>query len=66
VKRDDEALDKVILAAQLQPLMSNAKRVKLLTNLAAQWPLVQACRVKLIWEEASNERWLHLDEQTSY
>ncbi|MGI4734913.1 MAG: hypothetical protein ACRYG7_07005 [Janthinobacterium lividum] len=66
VKRDDEALDKVILAAQLQPLMSNAKWVRLLTTLVAQWPLVQACQVKLIWEEASSERWLHLDEHTRY
>jgi hypothetical protein len=66
VNRDEEALDKVLLAAQLQPLLSNARWVKLLTTLVAQWPLVQACQVKLIWEDASNERWLHLDEQTSY
>jgi hypothetical protein len=66
IKRDDEALDKVILAAQLQPLLSNAKWVKLFTTLVAQWPLVQACQVKLIWEDARVERWLHLDEHTSY
>ena len=66
VNRDEEALNKVILAARLQPLLSNAKWVKLLTTLVAQWPLVQACQVKLIWEDARNERWLHLDEQTSY
>ena len=66
VKRDDEALDKVILSAQLQPLMSNAKWVKLLATLVAHWPLVQACQVKLIWESASIERWLHVDEHTSY
>ena len=63
---NDEALDRVILAAQLQPLMSNAKWVKLLATLVAQWPLIQACQVKLLWEEASVERWLHLDEHTSY
>jgi hypothetical protein len=40
--------------------------VKLLTTLVAQWPLVQACQVKLIWEDARNERWLHLNEHTSY
>lgn len=66
VNRGEEALDKLILAAQLQPLLSNAKWVKLLTTLVAQWPLVRACQVKLIWEEAENERWLHLDEHTSY
>jgi hypothetical protein len=66
VNRDEKALDKVILAAQLQPLLSNAKWVKLLTTLVAQWPLVQACQVKLIWEDGNSERWLHLDEQTSY
>jgi hypothetical protein len=66
VNRDEESLDKVILAAQLQPLLSNAKWVKLLTTLVAQWPLVQACQVKLIWEDTSNERWLQLDEHTSY
>lgn len=66
LRRDDEALDKVILAAQLQPLLSNAKWVKLLATLVAHWPLVQACQVKLIWEEAKVERWLHLDEHTSY
>jgi len=66
VNRDEEALDKLIVAAQLQPLLSNAKWVKLLTSLVAQWPLVQACQVKLIWEDAGNERWLYLDEHTSY
>ena len=66
VNRGEEALDKLILAAQLQPLLSNAKWVKLLTTLVAQWPLVQACQVKLIWDDVSNERWLQLDEHTSY
>lgn len=66
VNREEEALDKLILVAQLQPLLSNAKWVKLLTTLVAQWPLVQACQVKLIWEDASSERWLHVDEHTSY
>lgn len=66
VNREEEALDKLILAAQLQPFLSNAKWVKLLTTLVAQWPLVQACQVKLIWEDGSNERWLKLDEHTSY
>jgi hypothetical protein len=66
VNRNEEALDKLILAAQLQPLLSNAKWVKLLTILVAQWPLVQACQVKLIWEDTRNERWLHLHEHTSY
>jgi hypothetical protein len=66
VNRDEKALDKLILATHLQPLLSNAKWVKLLTTLVAQWPLVQACQVKLIWEDARNERWLHLNEHTSY
>jgi hypothetical protein len=66
VNRDEEALDKLILATHLQPLLSNAKWVKLLTTLVAQWPPVQACQVKLIWEDARNERWLHLNEHTSY
>jgi hypothetical protein len=66
VNRDEEALDKLIVTAQLQPLLSNTKWVKLLTTLVAKWPLVQACQVKLIWEDSSNERWLHLDEHTSY
>jgi hypothetical protein len=66
VNREGEALDKVILAAHLQPLLSNAKWVKLLTTLVAQWPLVQACQVKLIWEDGSSERWLHLNQHTSY
>jgi hypothetical protein len=43
VERDEEVLDNVILAAQPQPLLSNAKWVKLLATLVAQWPLVQAC-----------------------
>lgn len=66
IKRDDDALDKLIAAAQLQPLMSNAKWVKLLRALVASWPLVQQCRVKLIWEDDSPERWLHIDEHDSY
>jgi hypothetical protein len=66
IRRDDEALNKVIQSAKLQPLISNARWVKLLTALVAKWPLVQACKVKLIWEDASVERWLHLDEHTYY
>jgi hypothetical protein len=66
VNQEEEALDKLILAAQLQPLLSNAKWVKLLTTLVAQWPLVQACQVKLIWEDTHTERWLHLDQRTRY
>ncbi len=66
LKRDDETLDKVILTAQLRPLMSNAKWVKLLTTLVANWQLVQECKVKLIWEDASVERWLHIEEETTF
>ena len=66
IKRDDEALDKLIAAAQLQPLMSNAKWVKLLAALVASWPLVRQCRVKLIWEDAGVERYLLIDEHDSY
>ncbi len=66
IKRDDETLDKVILTAQLRPLMSNAKWVKLLTILVANWQLVQECKVKLIWEDASVEQWLHIEEETTY
>lgn len=65
-KRDDAALDKLIAAAQLQPLLSNAKWVKLLTALVESWSLVQKCRVKLIWEDASVERYLYIDEYDSY
>jgi hypothetical protein len=66
IKRDDAALDKLIAAAQLQPLLSNAKWVKLLTALVESWPLVQECRVKLIWEDTCGTRRLLLDQHTSY
>jgi hypothetical protein len=66
ISRDDVALDKVILTAKLHPLMSNAKWVKLLATLVLNWQLIQACKVKLIWEDASVERWLLLEEETSY
>ncbi|MCC2546437.1 hypothetical protein LJY25_08270 [Hymenobacter sp. BT175] len=66
LKRDDEALDKLILATGLQPLMNNAKWVKLLTLLVQQWHLLRECKVKLIWEGPDVERWLLLDEDTSY
>lgn len=65
-KRDDALLDKLIAAAELQPLMSNTKWVKLLRALVDSWPLVQQCRVKLIWEDASVERYLRIDEHDSY
>ena len=66
IRRDDEALDRLIQTAQLQPLLSNAKWVKLLSALVKNWPSIHVCRVKLIWEEASVERWLLFDEHTSY
>jgi len=66
IRRDDEALDKLIQTAQLQPLFSNAKWVKLLDTLVANWPSIRTCTVKLIWEEASGERRLLFDEDTSY
>jgi hypothetical protein len=47
---DEAGLDKLIVRTQLQPLLSNAKWVKLLTGLVQQWPAVQECQVKLIWE----------------
>ncbi len=66
LKRDDVALDKIIVAAGLQPLLSNAKWVKLLDLLVQQWPLLQECKVKLIWEGPDVERWLLLDKDMSY
>ena len=66
IRRDDEALDKYIQTARLQPLLSNAKWVKLLDALVKNWPAIHACTVKLIWEEASGERRLLFDEDTSY
>jgi hypothetical protein len=66
MRRSDEALDWVILKAKLHPLMSNAKWVKLITTLIANWQLIQECRVKLIWEDASVERWLRIEEEASY
>ncbi|WP_046242292.1 hypothetical protein [Hymenobacter terrenus] len=66
IRRDDEALDKLIQSAQLQPLLSNAKWVKLLDALVKNWPFVHTCTVKLIWEEASGERRLLFDENTSF
>jgi hypothetical protein len=66
IRRDDETLDRLILTAKLQPLMSNAKWVKLLTTLVANWQLIQECKVKLMWEDASVERWLRIEEGTSY
>ena len=66
IERDDAALDKVILSANLHPLMSNAKWVKLITTLVENWSLVQECKVKLIWEDESVDRWLAIDEHTSY
>jgi hypothetical protein len=65
-KRDNAALDKTILAAGLQSLMSNAKWVKLLDMLVQHWHLLQECKVKLIWEGPEAERWLLLDENRSY
>jgi len=65
LKRDDEALNKIILSAELQPLMSNAKWVMLLDMLVQQWHRLQQCKVKLIWEGPDAERWLLLDEDTS-
>jgi hypothetical protein len=66
LKRDDVALDKIIVTAGLQPLLSNAKWVKLLDLLVQQWPLLRECKAKLIWEGADVDRWLLLDEHTSY
>ena len=66
IERDDAALDKVILSANLHPLMSNAKWVKLITTLVENWSLVQECKVKLIWEDKSVYRRLAIDEHTSY
>ena len=65
--RPDEAgLDKLIARTQLQHLLSNTKWVKLLTSLVGQWPAVQECQVKLIWEEAYRGRHLLFHEHTSY
>jgi len=64
--RDDAALDKIILAAGLQPFMSNAKWVKLLDMLMHHWHLLQECKVKLIGEGPYAERWLLLAENRSY
>jgi len=66
IKRDDRTLDKLIFTTKLHPLMSNAKWVKLLATLVANWQLIQECKVKLIWEDASVERWLRIEEETSY
>ena len=66
LKRGEVALDKVIVAAGLQPLLSNAKWVKLLDLLVQQWALLRECKVKLIWEGPDVERGLLLDEHTSY
>jgi len=66
MRRDDETLNRVILTAKLHPLLSNAKWVKLLTALVANWKLIEECKVKLIWEDASVERWLRIEEETSY
>jgi len=66
IKPSDKALDKVILAAKLHPLLSNAKWVKLITALIANWQLIHECRVKLIWEDASVERWLRIEEEVSH
>jgi hypothetical protein len=63
---DDEALDKALLAAAFHPLMSNAKWVKLIKTLVANWQLVQECKVKLIWENADVERWLRIEEEITY
>ncbi|RTQ46308.1 hypothetical protein EJV47_22550 [Hymenobacter gummosus] len=46
--------------------MSNAKWVKLIGALVDSWPLVPQCLVKLMWEDASVERYLLIDEQDSY
>lgn len=66
IRRDDEALEQLIQTAQLQPLLSNAKWVKLLGALVKNWPAVHVCHVKLIWEESSVERRLLFDAHTSY
>jgi hypothetical protein len=66
IRRDEVALDKVILTAQLQPLLSNAKWVKVIGTLVANWQLIHLCKVKLIWEDATVERRLVIEEETSY
>ena len=66
IRRDDEALDKLIQTDHLQPLLNKAKWIKLLGTLVKNWPSISACRVKLIWEEASVDRRLLFDEDTSY
>lgn len=66
LRRDDVALDKVILTAQLQPLLSNTKWVKVMDTLVANWQLIHRCEVKLIWEDAAVMRRLLIEEETSY
>lgn len=63
---DEAGLDKLIARTHLQPLLSNAKWVKLLTGLVQQWPAVQECQVKLIWEADYSGRHLFFNEHTSY
>lgn len=62
----EAGLDKLLARTQLQPLLSDTKWVKLLTSLVRQWPSVQECQVKLIWEEAYMGRQLLFNEYTSY
>jgi hypothetical protein len=66
LRRDDAALDKVILTAQLQPLLNNAKWVKVMATLVANWQLIHLCKVKLIWEDATATRRLLIEEETTY
>ncbi len=54
------------MTAKLYPLMSNAKWVKLIAVLIANRDLIQACKVKLIWEDVDVDRWLLIGEETSY
>jgi hypothetical protein len=64
--RDDEFLDRVISKRRLIGYLNNAKWVKLLHVLVANYDLVKECQVKLIWEDKPTGRLLRIDEHTEY
>lgn len=64
--REDKFLDRVVSQRKLVGCLNDAKWVKLLDTLVANFSFIKECRVKLIWEEEPVSRLLRIDENTDY
>jgi hypothetical protein len=65
-ERDDIYLDKIIRKEFSASLMNNKKWVKLISILVENAGLIKECRVKLIWENQNETRFLRIDEFFQY